>query len=100
MLTIERSENPFNVNIFHLKGTEELLKREASIKDDDVRPQATSQSETDVSHALAAYKRYATLSCSLFVHIFRLIISPIYTTTRNHMMRCLLKPLCFYNHNR
>lgn len=40
------------------QGTEELLKREASIKDDDVRPQTSSQSETDVSHALAAYKRF------------------------------------------
>ncbi|XP_022326421.2 transcription initiation factor TFIID subunit 5-like [Crassostrea virginica] len=40
----------------NLKGTEELLKREASIKDDDVRPPTSSQSETDVSHALAAYK--------------------------------------------
>ena len=48
------------VNAFHVllfKGTEELLKREASIKDDDVRPPTSSQSETDVSHALAAYKR-------------------------------------------
>ncbi|KAK3083461.1 hypothetical protein FSP39_023256 [Pinctada imbricata] len=40
----------------NLKGTEDLLKREAGIKDDDVIPQTAPPSETDVSHALAAYK--------------------------------------------
>ncbi|XP_060063329.1 transcription initiation factor TFIID subunit 5-like [Ylistrum balloti] len=40
----------------NLKDTEELLKREAGIKDDEVTPHSTTASESDVSHALAAYK--------------------------------------------
>ncbi|OWF36015.1 transcription initiation factor TFIID subunit 5-like [Mizuhopecten yessoensis] len=40
----------------NLKDTEELLKRESGIKDDEVTPQSATASESDVSHALAAYK--------------------------------------------
>lgn len=40
----------------NLKCTEELLKKEAGVTDEDVKPQSSGQSESDVSHALAAYK--------------------------------------------
>ncbi|VDI66636.1 Hypothetical predicted protein [Mytilus galloprovincialis] len=41
----------------NLKCTEELLKKEAGVTDDDVKPQSAGQSESDVANALAAYKR-------------------------------------------
>ena len=42
---------------FDCQGTEELLKREACISDADVKQETATPSESDVSHALAAYKR-------------------------------------------
>ena len=42
---------------FYWQGTEELLKREACISEADVKQETTTPSESDVSHALAAYKR-------------------------------------------
>ena len=40
------------------KGTEELLKKETGIKDTDVTPDSAAPLASEVSHALAAYKRY------------------------------------------
>ena len=54
-LTFKHFDKIKHVHI--LQGTEELLKQEAGIKEDDVKPQASGPTESDVSHALAAYKR-------------------------------------------
>ena len=44
---------------FVWQGTEELLKKESGISDADVKQETTTPSESEVSHALAAYKRFA-----------------------------------------
>ncbi|CAI9728746.1 transcription initiation factor TFIID subunit 5-like [Octopus vulgaris] len=40
----------------NLKSTESLLRQEANIKDEDVKIESAEPSESEVSHALAAYK--------------------------------------------
>ena len=48
------------LDFFLLQGTEELLKKESGISDADVKQETTAKSESEVSHALAAYKRFVT----------------------------------------
>ena len=43
--------------IFLSQGTEALLLREANLKDEDIQAETATQSASDVSRALAAYKR-------------------------------------------
>ena len=46
----------FNI-LLEFQDTEQLLRNEAKLTDDDVKQEPASQTESQVSHALAAYKR-------------------------------------------
>ncbi len=53
----------FTVICYIIKGTEELLRKEACLSD-DVKVGGTTEAESDVSQALAAYKRFV-LRCEM-----------------------------------
>lgn len=65
------------------QGTEELLKKETGIKDDDVQQDKTAQLTSEVSHALAAYKRYHnclpffSLFCPSYDLLLSLLFQPV-----------------------
>lgn len=58
--------------IFNYQETESLLRQEANIRDEDVKVESAEPSESEVSHALAAYKRLLHVSKTFKYFIFLL----------------------------